>query len=243
MIPLRRKKLSKLPVAVDPSCVLYMPFEDNCGDPIEDQSQYHNDGTCHGAVPCNGPGNLALKFDGINDRVAVADSASLRVSAVTIAAWVKVDAAIGYVLAKCEDWAVGGKMSYILYIAGTRQIQLIISDDGDPPASFETTVGALSLGTWHHVVATFEETDGIGAGTYHIYVDGVLVASDGGGAEASIHIGIGRVTIGARWDSSIGGTASEFQGLLDDVMVFNRVWSAQEVYDVASVHAGDNTSE
>ena len=33
------------------------------------------------------------------------------------------------------------------------------------------------------------------------------------------------------------------KGLIDDVMVFNRALTAQEIYDLYSVHAGDNTRE
>lgn len=226
------------PVAADDTCVLYMPFEDNFGTAYLDRSQYANHGVRTGAVQCNGIQGLGLSFDGTDDYVSVADSASLDCAAVTIAAWVKLDAtwaAAGYVLVKCEDNAPGGEFSYGLVLTNLREIELLISDDGDTPATEETSTGALSVSTWHHVAATFA------GGTYLIYANGVLVASDGNGAEASIYVGTGRVTIGARWD--IAQSHLEFKGLIDEPMVFNRALSAQEINELYLVHAGDNTRE
>lgn len=233
------------PVPIDDTCVLYMPFEDNAGTFCEDQSQYANHGTTVGATQCNGVSGLGISCDGIDDYVAVADSASLDCSALTIAAWVKLNPAWdagAYILAKCEDRAAGGEYSYGLRLENTRRVYLDVSVDGNAPASQEGSTEAVSVGIWHHLVATFEETIPPAAGTYLIYVDGGVVASIGG-AEPSIHLGTGRVIIAGRWDTTTGEVISEFYGLLDDVMVFNRALSAQEIYDLWSVHAGDNTRE
>ena len=228
------------PVPIDDTCVLYMPFEDNFGTDYLDRSNHANHGTRVGAVQCNGIDNLGLSFDGINDYLAVADSVSLDCSAVSIAAWVKLDPTWddeGYILVKCEDWNV--QFSYGLQISTARALRLWIASDGTN-RSGKTSTPTISIDEWHHVVGTFEETIPPAAGTYLLYIDGAVVAG-AGGIRPSIHIGTGRVTIGARWATNT--TAEEFNGLLDDVLVFNCALSAQEINDLYMVDAGDNTRE
>lgn len=232
------------PAAIDETCVLCLDVQDNFGASYVDDTPYGNDATRAGAVQCNGPGGLALSFDGTDDALNIADAASLDCEAVTVAAWVKLDAtwaAVGHILAKCED--SGSQYSYGFGCDANAKPVLAISDDG-AAGTAETADDAVSKAVWHHVVGTYEETDGVGAGTYLLYVDGVLVASDGTGADESIHAGTGRVTVGARWDSTaVAEAVEEFKGLIGGVRVWNRVLGAQEIHDLYSAHAGDNTSE
>ena len=232
------------PVAIDGTCVLALELQDNFGTVYQDSSLAENHATRTGAVQCNGVGGLGLLFDGTDDYLSVADAASLDCAAVTVAAWVKLDAtwaAVGYVLAKCED--SGSQYSYGFGCSAALKPFLLISNDG-AAGTAETANAAISAATWHHVVATYAETDGLLAGTYLLYVDGALVASDGIGADPTIHVGTGRVTVGARWDSTeVAEAVEEFKGRIGGVRVWNRALSAQEIHELHAVHAGDNTEE
>ena len=225
------------PIALD-DCVLRLELQDNFGTTYLDGSTYGNHATRTGATQCNGPGGLGLLFDGTDDFLSVADAASLDVSALTIAAWVKLDAtwaAVGHILAKCEDDGV--QYSYALALNADRKPMLTISDDG-AAGTAETATAAVAVSRWYHIGATYS------GGTYLLYVDGAVVASDGTGADAAIHAGTGRVTVGARWDSTVVAEAvEEFKGRMGSVLVWPRALTAQEFHELYMVHAGDNTGE
>lgn len=173
-------------------------------------------------------------FDGSADYISVADSVSLDVTAVTISAYVKLDsnfAALGYIAVKMEDWAATGEVSYGFRVDAGRTIGLFISNSGSNEAGIlvaETSTGTLTKSIWYHVVGTYD-----GAGTYAIYIDGALDSSDGNGNETdTIYVGTGRMILGARWDLSASAAAVRFKGTLDNVMIFNRVLSAEEVRSI-----------
>ncbi len=225
------------PFALD-DCVLRLELQDSLGTTYLDTTDNDNDATRTNAVQVNGPGGLGLSFDGTEDYLSVADAASLDVSVLTIAAWVKMDAAwaaVGNILAKCED--DGSQYSYSLALDAAQKPRLLISDNG-LAGTAETANAALSLSQWYHIVGTFS------GGTYLLYVDGAVVASDGIGADATIHAGTGRVTVGARWDSTaVAEAVEEFKGRIGSVRVWPRALSAQEIHELYMVHAGDNTGE
>jgi len=227
------------PVGIDGTCVLALEFQDNFGTTYQDGSQYENHATRTGAVQCNGVNGLGLLFDGTDDYLSVADAASLDCTSLTVAAWVKLDAtwaAVGYVLAKCED--DGSEYSYGFGCSATLKPFLLVSDDG-AAGTAETANAAISASVWHHLACTYAA-----GGTYALYVDGAVVASDGTGADAGCHVGTGRVTVGARWDSTeVASAVEEFKGKIGGVRVWNRALSAQEIRELHYVHAGDNTEE
>jgi len=199
---------------------------------VFDYSLNGNQGTVLGANTL--PVYPGFEFDGGEGYIAVSDADTLDVTAVTISAWVNLDSswsAQGYIVAKLEDWAASGEISYTLQIGTTKKVGLSISDDGDIPTDTEASDDAISVSTWHHIVGTYD-----GAGAYKIYVNGSLVASNGAGsATGTIHIGTGRLALGARYDSSASAYAHFFNGKIDDVMIFKTVKSATEIKSIYEV--------
>lgn len=174
--------------------------------------------------------NGAFDFNGSFDYIGIADADTLDVVAISISAWVNLDAGwvaaavAGYVIAKMEDWVAGGEASYGLACDGSGRPYLAISDNGNNTI-LELATDAISVSVWHHIVGTYD-----GAGTYKIYVDGVLVASNGNGsATGTIYMGTGRLTLGARYDSSDVVYKLFFNGLIDNVALFGVVLSPDEV--------------
>jgi hypothetical protein len=170
----------------------------------------------------------ALDFNGVDDRVAVADAAALDVTdAVTLSARVKLDAtwsSTGQLIAKMEDWDAGGQVSYSLSIDADKKVRLAVSDDGNT-STMEVATAALDTDVAYHVAGTYD-----GAGTYRIYVNGILVTSDAGGnASSKIHVGTGRLGIGARYDSSEVDYVEFFKGVIEDVRAIHRALVARQV--------------
>ena len=226
-----------MPVPLDNTCVLYIRAEDNLATGYDDATHYGNNATVAGAVPCNGISGQGISFDGADDCLSIADAASLDCTTLTVAAWVRLAAtwlAVGHVIGKCED--SGSEYSYGFGVDAAAKPFLLVSNDG-AAGTAETANAAISLDAWHHIAGTFS------GGTYLLYVDGAVVASDAVGADLTIYAGTGRVTVGARYDSGAAEAVEEFKDLMDDVIVFNRVLSAQEIHELYMVHAGDDTRE
>ncbi|MEM6798615.1 MAG: LamG domain-containing protein, partial [Planctomycetota bacterium] len=86
--------------------------------------------------------------------------------------------------------------------------------------NFETDDYANSAGQWHHIVAYYDSDGNV----YELYGDGSLLAS---GALSLANQSAGTLTFGAR-----NGSTQRFTGTLDDIRIYNRRVSADEVLDL-----------
>ncbi len=194
---------------------------------VFDYSLNGNDGIVTGATPAY-PGFL---FDGVDDRIAIADSDSIEVIAITMIGWIKLDSTwsnVGYLIAKMDDVAMGGELAYGLFVAGDKTLRTIISSDGNITTS-EGSTSQISEEKWHQVAGTYEFSNELPV--YKLYVDGVLVASDGGGnATGPIYnTGTGRLTLGARFDASDAGYSFFVNGFLDDLRIYNVIKNTAQI--------------
>ncbi|MGH8245584.1 MAG: LamG-like jellyroll fold domain-containing protein, partial [Gammaproteobacteria bacterium] len=202
---------------------------------IKDRSGNANHGD---AINLAGPANAvlgklgqALDFDGTNDYVNIADPAdgSLDFGAnqdFTVSAWVKT-----------TQGQVAGQYPSILRkgIYGPRfGYDLFVHSSNDPPpngpkwkleiwnnGSGSLVIGANDItdGVWHHVVGLRQGS------TLYAYEDGVLANSAAAITTTLAHTN--PLTIGS--DNSPGHF---IDGAIDDVRVYNRALSAQEVADL-----------
>ena len=196
--------------------------------------QNGNDGTLeNGATTVPGKVGDAFSFDGVNDYVKVSKSSNLEPSNITVDAWVKSSnpgnaGGPRYILAKgarlCE------RASYALWARGSsRGIEFYISD-GNAPARFSPAAPQAAVwdGNWHHVAGTYD------GNKIRLYLDGVEI---GDGTPETIQIGYGEVMTTTN-DLSLGrydgpGTCKlSYTGLLDEVEIFDRALSADEIQDI-----------
>jgi hypothetical protein len=214
--------LGPQPAAAGP--VLALAFNEAGGSAANDSSGHANHGTVAGATRAAGQTGFgtALSFDGVNDWVTVADSATLDLTTgLTIEAWVNPAAINGWETVVLKERGVGN-LAYGFYAAdGTAALGGV-----DGPAGYANIGGVhravrrtagLPLGAWTHVATTFD------GATQRLYVNGVLAAS---------RAQTGSMTASAS-PLRIGGNnawAGEFfQGLIDEVRVYNRALSAIEI--------------
>lgn len=90
----------------------------------------------------------------------------------------------------------------------------------------EVKGGAVSLNTWTHVAGVF-----VNASDMRLYVNGSLSNSGGNGTSPASGSGQ-NVNIGNYNNNSDGGNT--FDGLIDDVCIYNRALTAQEIETLAS---------
>ena len=174
---------------------------------------YDISGNRNNGILTNGPKEVsgrigqALEFDGVDDYVQVASSSVLDnlTKDITISSWVKRDR-------KNRD--------FIFFRSDTSQISLSLGFVGDNFVYFGTSASIYAnVGddtNWHHVLGVIK------SGSARIYYDGVLVVT---GAVPSLSA-IGIIRIGVESPYSPG---TQFDGIIDEVRLYNRALSTDEI--------------
>jgi hypothetical protein len=209
--------------------VSYWPFDEGSGSTAYDATANNNDGTINGATytPDKAPipGNdYSLAFDG-NDYVQVPDSATLESANVTVAAWVKSTSpgAVGYVLAKGGSGCTAA--SYALYTGGSGGLYFYIFSGSSYKLSPNAGTSVWD-GYWHHVAGTFDGS------VVRLYVDGSEIGS---GASTTIAIGYDLPTTDDFFVGAYRGSCNlHFNGLIDEVRMWDRALSADEIAALAA---------
>jgi len=199
--------------SLDNGRVLYLPFNEGSGTKTRDLSLYQNHGTISGASWVTGKIGMGLSFDGSNDDVAISDSNSLDItSQITIAFWMYANDTSGW---RTPINKAGTFHSEYLRGAGNKFKWFITFVGGAQTFNSNTNVNDL-LGAWHHIVFTYD-------GSYmRIYIDGKLDA-------IRAITDILAVNTAILYLGSQNHTDQWFSGKLDEVFIFNRALSAEEI--------------
>jgi hypothetical protein len=195
-----------------PGLVAAYPFNEGSGTTVFDVSGNGNNGTISGATwTTSGMYGDALVFNGANALVTINNSTSLQLnSAMTLESWVNPSTMNNM----WQDVIYKGNDNY--YLEG-------VSANGSVPAVGGTFASmslfgtaALPVNTWTHLAATYDRT------TMRLYVNGVQVVSQA--QTGAIATSANPLQIGG--DSFYG---QYFQGVIDEVRVYNRALSAMEI--------------
>ncbi len=214
--------------AADPSLVGWWKLDEGSGTRAIDASGNGNDGVLQDTATLEAEGHLrgAVRLDGDGDYIDCGSSDVFNVgSTVTLAAWVWADPDFSY-----PDWSGiimrGGPNidTFALYYNGNNQ-QLGFKTTGAPTewtATAANGAAAMFDNDWHHVAATYDGQ------TKTIYLDGSSVISVG--ASGQIESSNGRLLLGAGRD--VTPITHLLVGMLDDVRVYNRALSTDELAGV-----------
>jgi len=186
-------------------------FNEGSGSSVADISGNNNKGTLTSGVTWTTQGKFgnALVFNGSTGRVDIADATSLRLTGtMTLEAWVNP----ATVSSTWRDVIYKGNDNYYLMASSTQA--------GVPAgrAGANKVLGTLALptNTWTHLAVTY------GNSTLRLYVNGVLassVAYTGSIATSTYPLQVGGDSIYGQY----------FQGLIDEVRVYNRALSQSEI--------------
>lgn len=162
-----------------------------------------------------------------SQHLTAADSASLSITGnLSIEAWVKVESTPGDYTIVSKRTSTGNQRSYSFEYAdvgaGVLKLLLSLSTDGTTMVQKGVTK-TLTVGSWIHVAVAYTAS----SGTAYFYVDGAQEGSQQTGYPTSIADTTSLFAIGALFAPA----QSFFDGLVDDVRVWNTARTAAEIAD------------
>ncbi|MFQ5406397.1 MAG: LamG domain-containing protein, partial [Candidatus Micrarchaeia archaeon] len=186
-------------------------FNEGTGTTARDSSGNNNDGTLTGPKWAAGKFRKGLSFDGVDDYVDVLDSDSLDLAdSITISAWIKINSGSTgqrVILEKTGAYRLMVRHEPFRHLEAwlwlPEDAGVSTFYDGDP----------ISFDQWHHVALTYDRSFA------RAYLDGVEQWSVA--KTSPLNINIQKVWIGQGW--------SFFDGLIDEVKVYSKALSVEEV--------------
>ena len=207
--------------AIKDNMVLYLPFDEGNGDIAKDKSGNDNNGTIKGGAKwVDGKIGKALEFNGTDSLVEVKDNDNLKPKFLTITVWVNLyqvpPTTNNGIVSK---WASGWS-GYLLQSTPTNLIQPLL---GDGTANFAALRGVKGINPneWYHVAITWDDK------TFSFYINGKPADYD---VAASVLTIAGELKVPT--DSLLIGKRNDagfFKGVIDEVMIFNKVLNVQEI--------------
>ncbi len=200
--------------------VAYYPFDNNA----KDKSGNKNNGKAYGATLCSdrkGNVNSAYSFDGEDDFILAPDSKSLRIKdQITISVWFKTDFALPFAGLVGKIDPEEPRRGYLMDITDKNKVRSDLSIDHSKAigkAIFSTNEVVDNV--WHHALMTYNGTE------LKLFIDGNLDSKIdyNKGFEATdqpLFIG---------WDQNRWLSHRHFKGSIDDVRLYNRSLSDEEV--------------
>jgi len=220
---------------VDNSIVLYLTFDSDEGKTVKDISPRHNDGIIKGnPKKVDGIFGSALELNGTTDSIEIPHNESLNMTnAITMEMWVnlvaggKTDNQAGI---EKGGWEAGEYSLYAFYVPGDAlavQFFDLPADCGD--ANSGNLGKNIKDGKWHHIAGTWDGKK------ISIYTDGKLDISFN--CSGSLSKNTKSVYIGSRT-----GDQRFLQGLVDEVRLYNRALSEEEIKKDMNTFGGFSVS-
>jgi len=192
----------------------WMPFVGE-GNLLKDYSGEGNDGTINGAKWVDGPYGWALEFDGVDDYVDISGF-PVKDTSVTILAWFYAES-IGSVNRQLVFWGDGAPQ-WELRIDGNDGTTDFFWYDGTTSHGIEWS-NLPTTGEWHQLVGVYDD----GTGGYALYFDGSKEATATDAVNPSADGTSNRI------GRHPGGYGEPFDGKIDDVRIYDRALSENEV--------------
>lgn len=199
----------------------YWPMNEGAGDTVHDASGNSNDGTISGSPSwVTGKIGDALSFNGSNDIVDMGagsqSTLNFGTSDFSVSFWINPASTSGGGEDVMSEWPVGGSAgSFSVATVGNRVLMFL---NNTSTYKYSNT-NALAAGTWTHVVYVKKSTT-----NFDVYINGVL---DDGASAGSIPSSVSAAT--NDFEIGIGRYNTDFNGLIDDVKIYNRALTSDEV--------------
>ncbi|HPM83595.1 MAG TPA: autotransporter-associated beta strand repeat-containing protein, partial [Candidatus Anammoximicrobium sp.] len=219
-------------VTGDANAAVYYRLNETSGTTALDSMSPANNGTLYNGVLINQPAMssalvAAMDFDGTNDYLEVPYDAALNPVNFTVEAWARVEGGSSHrAVVSSRDQNPEGLKGFILYATPSNTWEFWTGNF----SGWNVLAGpAVTNNAWTHFAMTFQATSGPDAnglytGVKSLYVNGALAASAAGSYKPN---SLRNLRIGA--GANEGGATYFFNGKLDEVSVYDRVFSAIDV--------------
>ncbi|MCK4563640.1 MAG: cadherin-like domain-containing protein, partial [Verrucomicrobia bacterium] len=169
----------------------------------------------------------AAVFDGVDDYIGFGTGPSLAGKTdFTLAAWIKTSSATDQMIIQQRDGGYNGEYMFSVNANGT--LKFFVYGNGGTQYGF-STAQTVNDGVWHHVVAVRDGANG------YIYIDGNATPA----ASATGTIRDLDATIGVAIGRDIRGNNKPFNGMIDDVRIYDKALNGTDVVDL---HGGYNVA-
>jgi len=215
-----------LATTTSPPLIAHYKFDEGSGTTATDSSGREMHGTVNGATYDDGMFGKALSFDGSDDYIEIKDSETLSIGdgELTVILWTKPEVVTGSttkMLLTKRCFTNNNEASYSLGISNGMLSSLVKTETAGQVIAPQVSIEA---GEWKHIALVY------GNGYLKIYVDGRLEASKAGsgniwgsGTQLPVCIGYGRLV------NRSPARRYFFDGLIDDVKIFNTTLTADEI--------------
>jgi outer membrane protein assembly factor BamB len=217
-------------VFAEPNLVSHWKFDEGTGT-----TAYNSAGSNNGTIAGNPVwvtgrvGAYALDFDGTGDYVNVGNNSSLDVNAFTISAWVyRAQSGKNGQTIVDKSRLTSSNGGYTLALNASDKV-LVYLADGPAPSPMFITSNSFPANTWVHVAATFNGGT-VSSGDVKVYFNAVEQTGTETNYGTSLKSSTRDVYIGT-YDASTG-TTGKWNGVIDDVRIYNRALSAMEVEQI-----------
>jgi hypothetical protein len=205
--------------SVSDSLVALWHMDEGSGDIVYDETDNDNDGTIFGPIWTTGKYDDALSFDGVDDYVSIPSVMPINYDVdFTISVWIYVEEG------SSDHWVIriGDRGDTGDFMAGINvKYDQVFFCCAEEMVTWETTSGFdISDNVWYHVVGVNQDRD------MRLYVNGVFY-DNAAFTRSTTTSDTGEGTIG-RYYSAVNA----FDGIIDDVAIFDKALSASEVEDL-----------
>jgi hypothetical protein len=218
---------------------MLLHLDENAGSTVfNDGSGSGNNGWCTGtACPTSGitgkVGN-AQSFDGVSNFVTVTQKSSLNAFPLTVAAWFKTNSTAG-VVGVVNKYVAGSYNGYNVFMNNGNVCAWYIRDTSNyvyDGGGCTFNIAGYNDNAWHQVVYVVDSSGG------KLYLDGVQRGTTrawtgvAGSPTTAQNVQLGH------YPGAFGGK-EYFQGLLDEIRIYNTALSAS---DVSALYTADNAA-
>jgi len=177
----------------------------------------------------SGISRFALRFDGLDDYVEIPSYTGIAgPNSRTCSAWVKTISSQQGLILSWGSSADGQKWMFRIESDGTLGVGVW--------GGYIKTSQTVNDGQWHHVAAVFSDGGSLDISEIQLYIDGVLETSPYVSNSRQIQTSaLESVLIGARLDTDGVSYVQFFQGLIDDVRIYERALSDVEISSINSI--------
>ena len=200
----------------------YWKFDEDSGDTAGDSSGHNNHGTLEGDPQwVAGKIGGALELNGVNDYVDCGADPSLDITTgeITIAAWVKIDV--------FGDWdgivtkGITGPSTYAMQMWSDGSLRCCIGCGGAPGGGLWDANTKMVAGEWLHVAYTYDGS------TLRFYINGIKDSQ-----EVAVLLQFQNNSESLTLGCDFEGGDEYFDGVMDDVRVYNRGLTEEEIRQI-----------